>query len=158
MLPITDGITLPNRDCLRVKDDYLQQAIDGCAYLVFDGAMGTMLQRRNLKAGELPELLCLSQPDEITAIHREYVEAGSQVVTTNTFGANARKLDGAARVDEVFAAAIACADRLGSLDAGKQADLVIWDAPDLNYLCYRLGSNLTHTVIKKGEIVHAPSH
>ena len=56
------------------------------------------------------------------------------------------------------AAAIACADRLGSLDAGKQADLVIWDAPDLNYLCYRLGSNLTHTVIKKGEIVHAPSH
>ena len=114
MLPITDGITLPNRDCLRVKDDYLQQAIDGCAYLVFDGAMGTMLQRRNLKAGELPELLCLSQPDEITAIHREYVEAGSQVVTTNTFGANARKLDGAARVDEVFAAAIACARKSGA--------------------------------------------
>ena len=114
MLPLTDGITLPNRENLRVKDDYLQRAISGHAYLVFDGAMGTMLQRRNLKAGELPELLCLTNPDEITAIHREYVQAGSHVVTTNTFGANARKLDGAAGVDEVFAAAIACARKSGA--------------------------------------------
>lgn len=52
------------------------------------------------------------------------------------------------------AAAIAMADRVGSIEQGKQADLVIWDAPDLNYLCYRLGSNLVHTVIKKGEITH----
>ena len=50
------------------------------------------------------------------------------------------------------AAAIAMADRVGSIDRAKQADLVIWDAPDLNYLCYRLGSNLAHTVIKKGVI------
>ena len=50
------------------------------------------------------------------------------------------------------AAAIGMADRVGSIDRTKQADLVIWDAPDLNYLCYRLGSNLVHTVIKKGEI------
>lgn len=52
------------------------------------------------------------------------------------------------------AAAISMAERVGSLEPGKQADLVIWDAPDLNYLCYRLGSNLVHTVIKKGEIKH----
>lgn len=52
------------------------------------------------------------------------------------------------------AAAIDMADRVGSIDRAKQADLVIWDAPDLNYLCYRLGSNLAHTVIKKGEICH----
>lgn len=51
------------------------------------------------------------------------------------------------------AAAIDCAGSVGSLESGKQADLVIWDAPDLNYLCYRLGSNLVHTVIKKGEII-----
>ena len=52
------------------------------------------------------------------------------------------------------AAAIGMADRVGSIDRTKQADLVIWDAPDLNYLCYRLGSNLAHTVIKKGVICH----
>ncbi len=52
------------------------------------------------------------------------------------------------------AAAIGMADRVGSVERRKQADLVIWDAPDLNYLCYRLGSNLAHTVIKKGEICH----
>lgn len=52
------------------------------------------------------------------------------------------------------AAAIGMADKVGSVDRGKQADLVIWDAPDLNYLCYRLGSNLAHTVIKKGVIYH----
>lgn len=51
------------------------------------------------------------------------------------------------------AAAIGLADRVGSLEPGKQADLVIWDAPDLNYLCYRLGSNLVQHVIKKGKIV-----
>lgn len=52
------------------------------------------------------------------------------------------------------AAAIGMADRVGSIERGKQADLVIWDAPDLNYLCYRLGSNLVKTVIKKGVIYH----
>ena len=51
------------------------------------------------------------------------------------------------------AAAIRRADRIGSLEAGKQADLVIWDAPDLNYICYRMGSNLAHTVVKKGKVV-----
>ena len=52
------------------------------------------------------------------------------------------------------AAAIGMADKVGSIDRMKQADLVIWDAPDLNYLCYRLGSNLAHTVIKKGVKYH----
>ena len=48
------------------------------------------------------------------------------------------------------AAAIRRADKLGSLEVGKQGDLVIWNAPDLNYICYRMGSNLVRTVIKKG--------
>ena len=52
------------------------------------------------------------------------------------------------------AAAIGRADRIGSIEPGKQADLVIWDAEDLNYLCYRMGSNLAHRVIKKGETVY----
>lgn len=51
------------------------------------------------------------------------------------------------------AAAIDLAGRVGSVEPGKQADLVIWDAPDLDYICYRMGSNLAKTVIKKGAVV-----
>ena len=48
------------------------------------------------------------------------------------------------------AAAIDRADEVGSVEAGKLGDLVIWDAPDLDYICYRVGSNLAKTVIKRG--------
>ena len=51
------------------------------------------------------------------------------------------------------AAAIRMADKVGSVECGKQADLVIWDAPDLDYICYRVGSNLTDTVIKNGALI-----
>ena len=51
------------------------------------------------------------------------------------------------------ASAIDLADKVGSVEPGKQGDLVIWDAPDLNYICYRMGSNLVKTVIKKGTVV-----
>lgn len=50
------------------------------------------------------------------------------------------------------AAAICRADRLGSLEVGKQADLVIWDAPNLDYIFYRFGQNLAKTVIKRGVV------
>lgn len=60
--------------------------------LIFDGAMGTMLQKSNLLTGACPELLNLTNPDEIAAIHRQYIEAGAQVITTNTFGGSSAKL------------------------------------------------------------------
>ena len=50
------------------------------------------------------------------------------------------------------AAAIGMADTVGTVEAGKQGDLVIWDAPDLNYICYRMGSNLVHRVVKRGRV------
>ena len=56
--------------------------------LFFDGGMGTMLQKNGLKSGEIPELLNLNKPDLITSIHKEYLEAGADIITTNTFGAN----------------------------------------------------------------------
>lgn len=99
---------------LTVKDDKLRAVLRGEEYLVFDGAMGTMLQQRGLEAGELPELLNLRCPDEVASIHRAYVEAGAEAITTNTFGANAHKLGGAAEVDEVFAAAIGAARSSGA--------------------------------------------
>lgn len=51
------------------------------------------------------------------------------------------------------AAAIGCADKVGTVEVGKQADLLIWNAPSLNYIFYRYGNNLVDTVIKKGVIV-----
>ena len=98
---------------LRVADEHLSRVLAGEERLVFDGAMGTQLQARGLAAGETPELLCLSNPDQITEIHAAYVAAGSEAVTTNTFGANRLKLAGQASVDEIFAAAIACARAAG---------------------------------------------
>jgi imidazolonepropionase len=51
------------------------------------------------------------------------------------------------------AAAIGWAEQAGSVEPGKLGDLVIWDAPDLDYICYRMGSNLAKTVIKRGAVV-----
>lgn len=51
------------------------------------------------------------------------------------------------------AAALGLAQRVGSLEIGKQADILLWDAADLNYIFYRFGSNLVHTVIKKGIVL-----
>ena len=101
-------------DCFRTTDPFLRRVFAGEEFLVFDGAMGTMLQEAGLKAGELPELLNFSHPETVTAIHRAYVEAGADVISANTFGANAHKLGEAASVEEVFAAAIACARKSGA--------------------------------------------
>ena len=59
--------------------------------LYFDGGMGTLLQEKGLKAGELPEVWNMEYMEEIIEIHRQYFEAGSDIVLTNTFGANALK-------------------------------------------------------------------
>lgn len=116
MYPVTEHtIEVAASRQLRVKDEYLARVLAGEEFLLFDGAMGTMLQRNSsLKAGELPELLCLTEPDAVTAVHRAYVEAGSMAVTTNTFGANARKLGGKARVQDIFDTAIGCARQSGA--------------------------------------------
>ncbi|MDR3136800.1 MAG: homocysteine S-methyltransferase family protein [Coriobacteriales bacterium] len=96
--------------------------------LLLDGAMGTMLQRRGLEPGELPELLNLSAPDDITAIHAAYLKAGANVITTNTFQANEYKLGSQALVNEVVAAAVGCARAAGArhvaLDVGPLGQLL----------------------------------
>lgn len=60
--------------------------------LIFDGAMGTMLQKKGLKLGENPELLNIKEPAIVEEIHKEYINSGANVITTNTFGANELKL------------------------------------------------------------------
>ena len=106
-------MSLENTNARRVRDERLAAVLRGEELLLFDGAMGTQLQERGLAAGELPELLCLSAPDEVSTVHASYVAAGADVVTTNTFGANAAKLGDAATVEEVFSAALACARAAG---------------------------------------------
>lgn len=61
--------------------------------LLFDGAMGTMLQNKGLKLGGIPEELNFTNYEMIKDIHKEYIEAGCNVITLNTFGANRKKLE-----------------------------------------------------------------
>ncbi len=60
--------------------------------LLCDGAMGTMLQSSALQVGQCPELLNIRSPQTVSAVHRAYVEAGADIIETNTFGGNRIKL------------------------------------------------------------------
>ncbi len=98
-------------------------------FLLLDGGMGTMLQANGLEAGGVPELLNLTNPDGVTAIHRAYVEAGSDVVYTNTFGANRLKMAKTGHsVQELITAAVENARRaapaLVALDIGPIGQLL----------------------------------
>ena len=78
--------------------------------VMLDGAMGTVLQQRGLPPGGKPELLNFTSPELLRAIYREYIDAGSQIICANTFGANALKLAGTGySVDQVVSAAVAVA-------------------------------------------------
>ena len=60
---------------------------------IFDGAMGTMLQAAGLEEGYCPELFNIERPEVVKNIHAEYLQHGSDVITTNTFGACGLKLE-----------------------------------------------------------------
>ena len=75
--------------------------------LFCDGGMGSLLQARGLQAGELPERWNLSHPEILTQIHREYLEAGADIMTTNTFGANRLKYGD--ETEAIVAAGVKCA-------------------------------------------------
>lgn len=60
--------------------------------VLFDGAMGTMLQRAGLAGGVLPETYNFTHPDLVADIHRQYLEAGSDIISTNTFSSSRLKL------------------------------------------------------------------
>ncbi|MEA4895963.1 MAG: homocysteine S-methyltransferase family protein [Oscillospiraceae bacterium] len=81
-------------------------------FIILDGAMGTMLQRSGLPVGMLPELFTLEHPDILEGIHRAYIEAGSDVIYSNTFSSNAHKLRGSGHtVEEVISASVLTAKR-----------------------------------------------
>ena len=94
--------------------------------LFLDGGMGTLLQRRGLAAGELPERWGLTHPEVIREIHRAYYDAGSHVVNTNTFGANLLKFS-LEELEAVICAGIANARAAASESCGKQPKWVALD-------------------------------
>ena len=104
--------------------DILQYLKNNILYL--DGGMGTLLQARGLGAGEMPERWNLTHPNIITDVHKQYFDAGANVVNTNTFGANCLKF-GADELDAIISAAIANARRAASESQGTQSKWVALD-------------------------------
>ena len=96
---------------MNIRDEF------GKRMLFFDGGMGSLLQERGLKQGELPENWNLKKPEELIRIHREYLESGADIVLANTFGANSFKYD---NLDEIIAAGIANA-KTAVQESGKNA-------------------------------------
>ena len=74
----------------------------------FDGGMGSLLQAKGLKAGELPETWNLLHPDILKEIHLDYLKAGCDILTTNSFGANRLKYpkEGEFSLKEIVTAAV----------------------------------------------------
>ena len=98
-------------------------------YLILDGAMGTQLQKHGLKGGELPERQNYLNPPLMQAIHRDYINAGSDAITTNTFGANRKKMGSSEEVKHIIDTAIenariAAGDKYVLLDVGPIGELI----------------------------------
>ena len=95
--------------------------------ILLDGGMGTQLQAKGLRPGEIPEDWNVERPDDIAAVHRAYVAAGAQVVYANTFGANRLKYHGRHALEEVIGAAVRIAKGSGAkvaLDIGPTGRLL----------------------------------
>lgn len=101
-------------------------------FIILDGAMGTQLQGKGLKTGECPEVLSITNPSTVEEIHKSYINAGSNVVYANTFGANSYKLNGSGyTVEDVVKASVLVAknavkdtNTLVALDIGPIGQLM----------------------------------
>lgn len=101
--------------------DYLK---DNVVYL--DGGTGTILQELGLKPGELPENWNITHTDEIKNIHKRYYDAGSNVVSTNTFGANDLKFDDE-QLEKIVSVAVENVKWARANSSGKQEKFVALD-------------------------------
>jgi len=73
--------------------DKLNNLLQAGFPILLDGAMGTMLMDAGLKSGDCPEEWNVLQPDAVRKIHREYIQAGSQIILTNTFGGTSVRME-----------------------------------------------------------------
>ncbi len=104
-----------------------------------DGGMGTLLQASGLQPGELPERWNLTRPEDIIGIHRQYLEAGSNIITANTFGANVLKFGD--ELEDIIAAGLNnVRTAISRLAPEKQADrYVAFDIGPLGKMLQPLG-------------------
>ena len=102
----------------------------GKQLLFFDGGMGTLLQKEGLLPGELPENWNLEKPEVIQSVHKAYYQAGSNILLTNTFGANRVKYHSSSyTLKEVVEAAVlnvktVAKDALVAMDVGPTGKLL----------------------------------
>ena len=106
--------------------------------VILDGGMGTLLQKAGLAPGELPERWNLTHRGEVAAIHRAYFDAGSNVVNTNTFGANLLKFS-PDELDGIVRAAVENAREAARRSAGTQEKFVALDVGPTGKLLKPLG-------------------
>ena len=103
-----------------------------------DGGMGTLLQKSGLQPGELPERWNISHPEVIKEIHKSYYDSGSNIVNTNTFGANSLKFD-ADELSEIIYHAVKNADEARKASSGKQEKFIALDVGPTGKLLKPLG-------------------
>ena len=89
--------------------------------LIFDGAFGTELMRRKIRAGTVPELINLTAPEVVYSVHRDYIAAGADVISTDTFGAN--RFKAGEKSEEIIAAAVSTAKKAAEKRALVALDL-----------------------------------
>lgn len=90
--------------------DKFYQLLERDGFIFLDGGMGTMLQSAGIQTDHAPELLNINDPEAIMSIHRQYSEAGADIIYANTFGANRYKLEGCSHtVEEVVSAGVSSA-------------------------------------------------
>lgn len=103
-----------------------------------DGGMGTLLQKSGLRPGELPERWNISHPEVIKEIHKSYYDSGSNIVNTNTFGANSLKF-GTDELSEIIYHAVKNADEARKASSGKQEKFIALDVGPTGKLLKPLG-------------------
>jgi len=106
--------------------------------VLLDGGMGTLLQQEGLLPGELPEKWNLSHPEKITAIHKAYFDAGSNVVNTNTFGANPLHFSDE-ELEKIIFSAVANAKKAREESAAPQEKFIALDVGPLGKMLRPLG-------------------
>jgi len=114
-------------------NEYLKNNI---VYL--DGGLGTLLQSLGLEAGEFPEKWSLTHSEDIIGIHKSYFDAGSNIVCTNTFGANSLKFHDA-ELDNIIKSAVANARAAAEASFGKQEKWIALDIGPLGKLLKPFG-------------------
>ena len=122
-------------------------------WLLADGATGTNLFDMGLQSGDAPELWNADHPEKIAALHRSFVEAGADIILTNTFGCNGRRLmlhNAQDRTQELNRRAAGYVDRI--FKGAKPADLPVEQPTTLELFVNRktattLGVTIPHSLL-----------